>query len=102
MKKKNSEATRQTVTAEKELVVTEKPSVARDIMTALGGEKAFQDREGYFEGERYLISWAVGHLLEFLSPEEIDPAYKLGGDWQTCRSFRTRLLSSRRRDKRPA
>jgi DNA topoisomerase-3 len=57
----------------KSLVITEKPSVARDITAALGG---FQDHDGYWEGEDYLVTFAVGHLLELLAPEEIDPEYK--------------------------
>ncbi|MEW6282044.1 MAG: DNA topoisomerase 3, partial [Candidatus Eremiobacterota bacterium] len=57
----------------KSLVVAEKPSVARDIAQALGG---FEEHEGYFESDRYVVSWAVGHLVEFKEPEEIDPRYK--------------------------
>jgi DNA topoisomerase-3 len=57
----------------KTLVITEKPSVARDIAAALGG---FTEHEGYSESERYVVSFAVGHLFELLEPEEIDPKYK--------------------------
>ncbi|HTF36023.1 MAG TPA: DNA topoisomerase [Myxococcota bacterium] len=57
----------------KALVITEKPSVARDIAAALGG---FTEHEGYYESERYVLSFAVGHLFELLEPEEIDPKYK--------------------------
>ncbi|HYB11954.1 MAG TPA: DNA topoisomerase [Myxococcota bacterium] len=57
----------------KALVITEKPSVARDIAAALGG---FTAHEGYFESEDYVLSFAVGHLFELLEPEEIDPKYK--------------------------
>src|SRR5271165_2911432 len=57
----------------KALVITEKPSVARDIAAALGG---FTEHEGYSESERYVVSFAVGHLFELLEPEEIDPKYK--------------------------
>ena len=39
----------------KELVITEKPSVARDIMSALGGKKSFRTLDDYFESDRYLI-----------------------------------------------
>lgn len=60
----------------KELVITEKPSVARDILAAMGGTKTFESHKDYFEGKDFIISWAIGHLLEFLSPEDIDPAYK--------------------------
>ncbi len=75
-KKKAEKTSTEAVSTEKSFVVTEKPSVARDIVAALGGEKAFQTQEGFFEGDRYIVSWAVGHLLEFLSPDEIDPVYK--------------------------
>jgi DNA topoisomerase-3 len=59
--------------AGKWLVIAEKPSVAADITKALGG---FEKKEGYFESQDYLVTWAVGHLLELLSPEDIDPKYK--------------------------
>src|SRR5213076_240358 len=49
----------------KSLIITEKPSVAGDIAKALGGCKKGKD---YYENERYLISWAVGHLLELAVP----------------------------------
>jgi DNA topoisomerase-3 len=57
----------------KALVVAEKPSVARDIATALGG---FENHDSYLENDKFVISWAVGHLLELIEPEEIDPKYK--------------------------
>lgn len=58
----------------KGLVITEKPSVARDIAKALGGFEASGD--DYLENENFIVSWAVGHLLEFVAPEEIDPKFK--------------------------
>ena len=57
----------------KSLVITEKPSVARDIAAALGG---FTEHEGYSESDQHIVTFAVGHLLELLEPDEIDPAYK--------------------------
>ena len=57
----------------KALVITEKPSVARDIAAALGG---FREEDGWFEGEDYLLTFAVGHLYELLPPEEVDEKYK--------------------------
>ncbi|MFO1414689.1 MAG: DNA topoisomerase III [Burkholderiales bacterium] len=51
----------------KSLIIAEKPSVAADIAKALGG---FTRHEDYFEGERAVISSAVGHLLEIGMPEE--------------------------------
>ncbi len=53
----------------KRLVITEKPSVARDIAKALGG---FDDEGEYLESERWVLTWAVGHLLELEQPEAYD------------------------------
>jgi DNA topoisomerase-3 len=49
----------------KSLIITEKPSVASDIAKALGGFKKGKD---YYDNERFVISWAVGHLLELAVP----------------------------------
>ncbi len=49
----------------KSLIITEKPSVAGDIAKALGGFKKGKD---YYDNERYVISWAVGHLFELAVP----------------------------------
>jgi len=57
----------------KALVITEKPSVARDITRVLGG---FTEHDGYFESDRFLVTFAVGHLYELLPPEEVDDKYK--------------------------
>jgi DNA topoisomerase-3 len=57
----------------KGLILTEKPSVARDVAEVLGG---FTEHEGYWESEAYVLTFAVGHLFELLEPEELDPKYK--------------------------
>ena len=49
----------------KSLIITEKPSVASDIAKALGGFKKGKD---YYENEKYVISSAVGHLVELAVP----------------------------------
>ena len=49
----------------KSLIITEKPSVATDIARALGGFKKGKD---YYDNEKYVISWAVGHLFELAVP----------------------------------
>nr|BFD33436.1 DNA topoisomerase III [Pigmentibacter ruber] len=59
--------------ASKWLVITEKPSVAGDLAKALGG---FEKKSDHYESQQYYITWAVGHLLELLEPEELDPKYK--------------------------
>ena len=52
------------------LIVTEKPSVARTISKVLGVTTC---RDGYLEGCGYLISWCVGHLVELAPPGVYDP-----------------------------
>ena len=52
------------------LIITEKPSVARTISKVLGVTTC---RDGYLEGGGYLISWCVGHLVELASPGVYDP-----------------------------
>jgi DNA topoisomerase-3 len=58
----------------KMLVVAEKPSVAEEYARALGG--GFEKHEGYLESERYVVSWAVGHLVGLAEPEEYDERLK--------------------------
>lgn len=53
----------------KTLIIAEKPSVANDIAKALGG---FTKHDEYFESDEYLLSSAVGHLVEIGVPEEYD------------------------------
>ena len=54
----------------KQLIIAEKPSVAADISRAIGG---FTRHGDYFESDQYVLSSAVGHLLELRAPEEHDP-----------------------------
>ncbi|TAM48152.1 MAG: DNA topoisomerase III [Burkholderiaceae bacterium] len=57
----------------KTLVIAEKPSVAQDIVRALTPTAGkFDKHDEYFEGEGYIVSSAVGHLLEIQAPEEFD------------------------------
>ena len=53
----------------KQLIIAEKPSVAADISRAIG---SFTRHGDYFESDQYLLSSAVGHLLELIVPEEHD------------------------------
>jgi DNA topoisomerase III len=53
----------------KSLIIAEKPSVANDLARALGGFKKVED---HFENEDYIISSAVGHLVELCLPSELD------------------------------
>jgi len=58
----------------KSLIIAEKPSVAQDIVRALTTPKGgkFEKHDEYFESENYLVTSAVGHLLEIKAPEEFD------------------------------
>jgi len=58
-------------------VIAEKPSVARDIARALGrrGEK-LKTAGGLIAGERHVVTWAIGHLLELCEPEDYRPDWK--------------------------
>ena len=56
----------------KTLVLAEKPSVARELARVLGCKKS---GEGFLEGERYIVTWALGHLVELAPPEDYDKAW---------------------------
>jgi DNA topoisomerase III len=58
----------------KTLIVTEKPSVARDIASALPG--SFAKHEGFLESDEYVVTYAVGHLVELADPEEYGTQFK--------------------------
>ena len=53
----------------KQLIIAEKPSVAADIAKALGG---FRKQADYYESEQYVLSSAVGHLLEICVPDQFE------------------------------
>jgi DNA topoisomerase-3 len=58
----------------KTLVIAEKPSVGRDLARVLPGP--FAKQEGWLEGPDYVVTWAVGHLVQLAEPDEYDPKYK--------------------------
>lgn len=57
----------------KSLVIAEKPSVARDIARVL---KCGKNLSGAIEGDRYVVTWGLGHLVTLADPEDYDPKYK--------------------------
>ena len=57
----------------KSLVLAEKPSVARDIARVL---KCGKKLNGALEGDKYVVTWALGHLVTLADPEEYDKKYK--------------------------
>lgn len=58
------------------LVLAEKPSVAQSIAKVIGATKRC---DGYLEGNDYMVSWCVGHLVELANPEMYDEKY---GKWK--------------------
>lgn len=57
----------------KSLVIAEKPSVARDIARVLNCKKNIS---GAIEGEKYIVTWGLGHLVTLADPEDYDKKYK--------------------------
>src|SRR5581483_11934598 len=59
------------------VVLAEKPSVARDIAAVLG---ASTKRDGYFEGNGWIVTYAFGHLVQIAEPEDMNSAW--GKPWR--------------------
>lgn len=57
----------------KSIVLAEKPSVGRELARVLGCRKK---GEGFLEGDKYIVTWALGHLITLADPEEYDERYK--------------------------
>ncbi|MCR8643661.1 DNA topoisomerase III [Paenibacillus sp. N1-5-1-14] len=57
----------------KSLILCEKPSVAKEIARVLG---CTQKHKSYIEGPKYVVTWALGHLIELATPEDYDNKYK--------------------------
>lgn len=55
------------------LVIAEKPSVAMSIAKVIGANSR---KDGYLEGNNYIVSWCVGHLVRMSNPESYDGRYK--------------------------
>lgn len=55
------------------LVVAEKPNAGADMAKVLG---CTERKNGYIEGEKYIVTWAVGHLICLKEPDEHDPVLK--------------------------
>ena len=56
-----------------QLVIAEKPSVAKSIAEVIG---ALKSKDGYMEGNGYIVSWCVGHLVEAALPEAYKEEWK--------------------------
>ena len=60
-----------------QVVIAEKPSVAKDIAAVLGAKTK---KDGYFEGNGYAVTYAFGHLVRIADPEEMDADW--GKPWR--------------------
>lgn len=60
----------------KQLILTEKPSVAKDLSKVLG---ANQKHKNYYEGPKVIVTWALGHLLTLKMPEDLNKEWQ---SWQ--------------------
>lgn len=72
-----------------QLVITEKPSVAQAVACVIGADER---KDGYMEGNGYLVSWCIGHLVELAQPDAYSGAWKkwtyeslpmIPEEWQT-------------------
>lgn len=72
-----------------QLVITEKPSVSQAVASVIGADKR---KDGYMEGNGYLVSWCIGHLVELAQPDAYSDAWKkwtyeslpmIPEEWQT-------------------
>ena len=70
------------------VVVAEKPSVARDIARVLGVRKKAQ---GFLEGNGYVVTWALGHLVHFAEPDDYGPQWNGRG---SCDRHASRLAGA--------
>lgn len=57
----------------KTLIVAEKPAAGQDIAKVVG---ATENHKGYMEGDKYIVTWAVGHLIGLMQPQEHDEKYR--------------------------
>jgi len=61
------------LTSQFELYLCEKPSQGRDIARALNVSQRY---DGYLQGNKIIVSWCIGHLLEMQTPDAYDSKYK--------------------------
>ena len=67
-----------------QLIIAEKPSVARGIAGVIGAD---QKKDGYMEGNGYLVSWCIGHLVSLADAGPMTSVSRSGA-MTTCRFCR--------------
>ena len=72
-----------------QLVITEKPSVAQAVSHVIGADER---KDGYMEGNGFVVSWCIGHLVELVQPDAYSDTWKkwsyeslpmIPEEWQT-------------------
>ena len=66
-----------------QLIIAEKPSLGRNIVAAIqsDGKQKLSRRDGYYAGEKYLVTWAFGHLFSLCDIEAYNPNPRKDGRW---------------------
>ena len=83
-----------------QLVIAEKPSVARSIAGVIGAD---QKKDGYMEGNGYLVSWCIGHLVSLADAGAYDERFKKWryDDCRFCRRSGSTSSPPRKKDSLP-
>jgi len=86
------------------LILTEKRSAGYEIASTLGDQKLGSDlnaldqlskKQGFLEGDNYILTWAAGHLYTQLSPKDIDPSYGLYQKLATPEEYKLKDMHKR-------
>lgn len=66
-----------------QLIIAEKPSLGRNIVAAIqsDGKQKLSRHNGYYAGEKYLVTWAFGHLFSLCDIEAYNPNPRKDGRW---------------------
>lgn len=80
-----------------QIIIAEKPSLARTVVQALSGKENFDRKQGYFEGQETIVTYAYGHLFQLRDMGEYtgETAWKLEGLPFVPEKFKFRLKTSK-------
>ena len=82
-----------------QLVIAEKPSVGRSVASVIG---ATEKKDGYLEGNGYIVTWCIGHLVQLASPDKYDSKYGTKiSEWKFWKEKREACQPLSGHDERP-